>query len=138
MSAHATEPDKTQHERTSIPAGGQPEDGAEKVEKPDENVVGASKLDPKAWQEYIGMVENDLQQETNETRRHNAQVCLDFVRKHGVPAKGYTFTVHHGVVEVLTNDESLHKDYASLRKIHPLSEAYGLAAPREARPTELE
>ncbi|KAK2598774.1 hypothetical protein N8I77_012162 [Diaporthe amygdali] len=138
MSADATRSDESKHEFTPKPADEQPQDGASRTEQPDGNIVGVSTLDTRMWQSYIGSTEKVLREETNATRRKNIQMCLDFIRKHGIPAKGYSIWVHNGVLKVLTDDEFRNQDYKSQREIHSLPEAYGLAAPRVARPTELE
>lgn len=105
----------------------------------------------------IELVESIVRQETYEMQRQKAQICLDFGRKHRFPAKGDSFSVHYGVLEIMKRHERLYRDHESLQKIHPLSEALiscsshaslsdlhfltcisNEVSPRIARPTELE
>lgn len=79
------------------------------------------------WQSYIKMVEGEREKEANATRRHNIQVCLGFLKQHGYPAYGYNYMIHHGVLEVLTDEEDLERGQdEQLREIHPMSEAFGI------------
>lgn len=69
------------------------------------------------------LTENNFRQGTNAAGRQNAHICLDSVRKHGVPCEEYSFSVHHGVLEIATAHDLLRSDSESLRSIHLLSEA---------------
>lgn len=72
-------------------------------------MTGATKADSEMLQSYINLVEEQIEKETNPTRRQNAQVCLEYVRQHGYPAPGYRFLIHQGKMEVLTEDEAMER-----------------------------
>lgn len=54
-------------------------------------ITGATKADGGMLQLYIDMVEKRIQEETNPTRRQNAQVCLEFTRQHGYQLRVIVF-----------------------------------------------
>lgn len=93
---------------------------------PPTTVAGTTTANKEIWHFYIDMVEGQIKEEQNLARRQNAEVCLEFVKQHGYPAIGYRFLIHHGIMEVLTQDEYPYRDDEHLRQIGSFKDAYGL------------
>lgn len=76
----STDPSESQNQLVPTPTDKVTKSGTELSPA---TVTGATKADGKMLQFYINMVEEQIKEETNPTRRQNAQVCLEYVRQHG-------------------------------------------------------
>lgn len=120
----STDPSQSQDQLVTIPTD---KVTKSRTESSPATVAGATKADSKMLQFYIDMVEKQIKEETNPTRRQNAQVCLEYVRQHGYPAQGYRFLIHQGIMEVLTEDESMKRTAELAREVAGcLQYTYGL------------
>lgn len=148
----STNPSESQNQPVPTPTDRATENGTSLSPT---TIAGTTKADSRMWQYYIDMVEGQIKEETNPARRQNAEVCLEFVRQYGYPAEGYRFLIHHGTMEVLTEDQYAFRDEEHLRRIGSFTDTYGLVCccpvpasrgfsnsiqfpPRVMRPTEIE
>lgn len=121
--AMSTDPSNTQTQPVPAPAD---KDTENRTGLPPATVAGTTKANTTIWTFYIDMVEGQIKEQKNPARRQNAEVCLEFVKQHGYPATGYRFLIHHGIMEVLTQDEYPYRDEDHLQQIGSFKEAYGL------------
>lgn len=119
----STDPSKPQTHTVSTPMDSTTEN---RTGFPPTTVIGATKANDGIWKMCIDMVEEQIKGERNPDRRQNAKVCLEFVKQHGYPATGYRFLIHHGTMEVLTQDEYPYRDEEHLQQIGSFKDAYGL------------
>lgn len=120
----STDPSKSQDQPVPAPTDTATASGTKSSPA---TVTGTTKVDNEWLQFYIDMVERQIQEESNPARRENAQVCLEFVRKHGYPAQGYRFLVYQGITEVLTEEQDMDRDGELLRRVGgSFQDTYGL------------
>lgn len=97
---------ETQDLPAPMASGGTIEIGADSSQA---TVTGATRASAEEVQSHIDLVEDSIKKETNPVRLRNAEVCLEFVKKHGYPAPGYRFLIHQGVMKVLKLEDFRHR-----------------------------
>lgn len=105
-------------------------DGLPAEPEPQATVVGATKADAECWHFYLDLAAQDAKEEPNEARRQNAQVALEFLTRHGYPAKGYKFLAHHGIMEVMSDEcpRTAALSIALGKRVGPWADTYGLVS----------
>ncbi|KAI3390547.1 hypothetical protein diail_9265 [Diaporthe ilicicola] len=91
-------------------------------------VIVASKADPTLWGCAKRTSTRALETETDAERRRNIEACLEYVMENGYPHIDEVFIAMGGVVEHLTMDDFLGKDWKSLAVSGRKDEAFVLVS----------